>query len=137
MSQDFLEQNQISITYWRWGSLVGCHLWGRRESDTTETTQRQQQQQGKFTHELNSHTKQHHKAQAKNEQVPELHWPFHTHNAPIYFLTHCLFSPYISVPFQLIEQYNLSTQLQNIHICSKIYDVKNRVHSLFYPLFIQ
>ena len=29
-----------------WGSLVGCHLWGRRESNTTEATQRQQQQQG-------------------------------------------------------------------------------------------
>ena len=22
----------------RWGSLVGCHLWGRTESDTTEVT---------------------------------------------------------------------------------------------------
>ena len=22
----------------RWGSLVGCHLWGRTESDTTEAT---------------------------------------------------------------------------------------------------
>ena len=22
-----------------WGSLVGCHLWGRTESDTTEVTQ--------------------------------------------------------------------------------------------------
>ena len=29
----------------RWGSLVGCHLWGRTESDTTEATQQQQQQQ--------------------------------------------------------------------------------------------
>ena len=29
------------------GSLVGCHLWGRTESDTTEVTQ-QQQQQGKM-----------------------------------------------------------------------------------------
>ena len=28
-----------------WGSLVGCHLWGRTESDTTEVTQQQQQQQ--------------------------------------------------------------------------------------------
>ena len=28
----------------RW-SLVGCHLWGRTESDTTEATQQQQQQQ--------------------------------------------------------------------------------------------
>ena len=28
------------------GSLVGCHLWGRTESDTTEATQQQQQQQG-------------------------------------------------------------------------------------------
>ena len=26
------------------GSLVGCHLWGHTESDTTEVTQRQQQQ---------------------------------------------------------------------------------------------
>ena len=24
-----------------WGSLVGCHLWGRTESDTTEGTQQQ------------------------------------------------------------------------------------------------
>ena len=27
-----------------WWSLVGCCLWGRRESDTTEATQQQQQQ---------------------------------------------------------------------------------------------
>jgi len=27
------------------GSLVGCHLWGRTEPDTTEATQQQQQQQ--------------------------------------------------------------------------------------------
>ena len=27
------------------GSLVGCHLWGRTESDTTEATQQQQQQE--------------------------------------------------------------------------------------------
>ena len=27
------------------GSLAGCHLWGRTESDTTEATQQQQQQQ--------------------------------------------------------------------------------------------
>ena len=26
------------------GSLVGCHLWGRTESDTTDVTQQQQQQ---------------------------------------------------------------------------------------------
>ena len=26
--------------------LVGCHLWGRTESDTAEVTQQQQQQQG-------------------------------------------------------------------------------------------
>ena len=26
------------------GSLVGCGLWGRTESDTTEATQQQQQQ---------------------------------------------------------------------------------------------
>ena len=28
-----------------WGSLVGCHLWGRTESDMTEATLQQQQQQ--------------------------------------------------------------------------------------------
>ena len=30
-----------SVLAWRipvWGSLVGCHLWGRTESDTTEVT---------------------------------------------------------------------------------------------------
>ena len=27
------------------GSLMGCHLWGRTELDTTEVTQQQQQQQ--------------------------------------------------------------------------------------------
>ena len=27
-----------------WGSMVGCHLWGRTESDTTEATWQQQQQ---------------------------------------------------------------------------------------------
>ena len=27
-----------------WGSLVGCRLWGRTESDTTEATYQQQQQ---------------------------------------------------------------------------------------------
>ena len=26
-----------------WGSLVGCHRWGRTELDTTEATQQQQQ----------------------------------------------------------------------------------------------
>jgi len=30
------------------GSLVGCHLWGRTESDMTEATQQQQQQWGGF-----------------------------------------------------------------------------------------
>ena len=28
-----------------WRSLVGCRLWGRTESDTTEATYQQQQQQ--------------------------------------------------------------------------------------------
>ena len=28
------------------GSLVGCHLWGRTESDTTDATEQQQQQGG-------------------------------------------------------------------------------------------
>ena len=30
-------------------SLVGCHLWGRRESDTTEVTQQQQQASAEFS----------------------------------------------------------------------------------------
>ena len=34
-----------------WGSLVGCHLSGRTESDTTEATQ--QQQQHHYTHFTN------------------------------------------------------------------------------------
>ena len=37
-----------SVLAWRTprlGSLVGCHLWGHTESDTTEVTQQQQQQQ--------------------------------------------------------------------------------------------
>ena len=29
-----------------WRSLLGCHLWGRTETDTTEATQQQQQQHG-------------------------------------------------------------------------------------------
>ena len=36
-----------SVLAWRIpgrGSLVGCRLWGRTESDTTEATQQQQQQ---------------------------------------------------------------------------------------------
>ena len=36
-----------SVLAWRipgTGSLVGCRLWGRTESDTTEATQQQQQQ---------------------------------------------------------------------------------------------
>ena len=28
-----------------WRSLVGCHLWGRTESDTTEETEQQQHEQ--------------------------------------------------------------------------------------------
>ena len=35
-----------------WGSLEGCHLWGRTESDTTEAIQQQQQQQAKALHVL-------------------------------------------------------------------------------------
>ena len=36
------------------GSLVGCHLWGRTESDTTEATQQQQQhfRSGRFYHDF-------------------------------------------------------------------------------------
>ena len=29
-----------------WGSLLGCRLWGRTESETSEVTQQQQQQHG-------------------------------------------------------------------------------------------
>ena len=37
-----------SVLAWRiprTGGLVGCHLWGHTELDTTEVTQQQQQQQ--------------------------------------------------------------------------------------------
>ena len=30
------------------GSLVGCHLWGRTESDMTEAAQQQQEEQQQF-----------------------------------------------------------------------------------------
>ena len=42
--------NPSSVLAWRipgMGSLVGCRLWGRTESDTTEATQQQQQQRSK------------------------------------------------------------------------------------------
>ena len=35
-----------------WGSLVGCRLWGRTESDTTEATSQQQQQQQNVLQQL-------------------------------------------------------------------------------------
>ena len=37
-----------------WGSLVGCRLWGRTESDTTEVTQ----QQAKILGRKEEHSKQ-------------------------------------------------------------------------------
>ena len=46
----FLEKamaTHSSVLAWRiqgWGSLVGCRLWGRTESDMTEAIQQQQQQ---------------------------------------------------------------------------------------------
>ena len=46
-----------SVLAWRipgMGSLVGCCLWGRTESDRTEATQQQQQQQGQFPSILGS-----------------------------------------------------------------------------------
>ena len=42
---------QSSVLVWRLpgtGRLVGCHLWGRTESDTTEATQQQQLQKGQL-----------------------------------------------------------------------------------------
>ena len=51
-----------SVLAWRipgTGSLMGCRLWGRTESDTTEATQQQQQQglwgcKGLLLHSRNS-----------------------------------------------------------------------------------
>ena len=34
------------------GSLVGCCLWGRTESDTTDATEQQQQQWSWFRHQV-------------------------------------------------------------------------------------
>ena len=58
---DMTKETQHACMHWRrtwqptpvflpgesqgWSSLVGCHLQGRTESDTTEETQQQQQQQ--------------------------------------------------------------------------------------------
>ena len=42
-----------SVLAWRisgMGSLVGCHLWGHTESDTTEVTQQQQQYSMVYMH---------------------------------------------------------------------------------------
>ena len=39
-----------------WGSLVGCHLWGRTKSDTTEATYQQQQQQDGDQRQVNIST---------------------------------------------------------------------------------
>ena len=44
-----------SVLAWRipgTGSLVGCCLWGRTESDMTKATQQQQQQQQQYLWEL-------------------------------------------------------------------------------------
>ena len=41
-------ETHSSVLAWKipgTGSLLGCHLWGRTESDTTEVTKHQQQQQ--------------------------------------------------------------------------------------------
>ena len=48
-----------SVLAWRipgTGSLVGCRLWGRTESDTTAATQQQQQQQQQQHSDLAPHT---------------------------------------------------------------------------------
>ena len=42
------------------GSLVGCHLWGRTELDTTEATQQQQQQHLSPAPCLKPYSKRHH-----------------------------------------------------------------------------
>ena len=36
----------------RWGSLVGCRLWGRTELDTTDVTYQQQQQQLRYENKV-------------------------------------------------------------------------------------
>ena len=44
-----------SVLAWRipeMGSLVGCRLWGRTESDRTEVTLQQQQQQPGFVNQI-------------------------------------------------------------------------------------
>ena len=43
------------------GSLVGCRLWGRTESDTTEATQQQQQQRLKRGEKYPNHFKLEHR----------------------------------------------------------------------------
>ena len=54
VAEGWTRQSDLTFTHWRrkwqptpvflpgesqgWGSLVGCHLWSRTESDTTEVT---------------------------------------------------------------------------------------------------
>ena len=80
------------------GSLLGCRLWGRTESDTTEATQQQQQQHNSIT-EWNSHVVATHVHYgftiiSDNIQVPYLHYficiPYHV-------------GPYWSVHFTDVE----------------------------------
>ena len=64
VTRSWTQLSDFTFTHWRrkWqptpvflpgesqgpGSLVGCRLWGRTESDTTEVTQQQQQQQSRL-----------------------------------------------------------------------------------------
>ena len=62
------------------GSVVGCRLWGRTESDTTEVTQQQQQQPSYLQIKHTEDKKEN--LQDKPGQAPQKaagrHWPAHS-----------------------------------------------------------
>ena len=75
-----------SVLAWRilgTGSLVGCRLWGRTESDTTEATQQQQQQQQpgqQMITTISLVTTGHHTKMLHYYWLYSLHCTFHTHD---------------------------------------------------------
>ena len=82
-----------------WWSLVGCHLWGRTESDTTEATQQQRfLKHSKIFNILNcKHAARHHifllPTKFGNQLInplrrPELKYQFHSINTrPSWFIS--------------------------------------------------
>ena len=80
------------------GSLVGCRLWGRAESDTTDATQ--QQQQHRFTYDI-----------AAGTTVSTLH----VHINPIHSLANPVMGVLWSSPF-----YRQAMKIEKFKLLSKV-----------------